>query len=1053
MSIAQGGRAGGRSVGRPFYMHWLPSTLAALSLGLGGCGRLIATIDHPLAAVPVVLRGGPMQTFYDLPPANVSVYPSGLTVGAGSSQTFSVKAVDQDGKALPDPITFQSLSSSTVTVGADGTLKAIAPGDADVVVSVAGTAIVVPVTVEAAAAPLRANEVRIGGPSALRVDAFGALPQPLEVETKLSGDVTWRSSEPKVATVDAHGVVTVKANGTASLTAVVAGVGSLPVELTVKQRPFRYRLSGAGGQKTVETTAQGPALALEAQVEDANATPIALDGYRVDVPGVASVDKFGKARPKSAGQTLVRPLAAGLAGPDRAALSYAVAQPAQPTPMSAGGMDVTPGRLGLPVGARQRLYAQARDASGAVIRPAFSYSVEPADVASVDASGLVTGLKPGLATIHVKGYRASRSVAVTVVEASGATLRIDGATALAVASLGKLPMGLRATAGGVTWLSGDPAVATVDDAGQVTALKDGTVTIAAVRGSERAEVKLTVDQRPAYLAVHDTLPGDAREVVLQKAMAAFGLSATAFDFNGNAMPIERFVSDNDNVALATREYARTYSGGSAYVRAVCKGVRSSNANSVFVVSMAPFSGSRPDGSPSSNVLNPGAPTYTVQVQQAAVALSVGGSLSLTVTVRDQSGNVAAGVTPTFDSDDPTIATVDANGKVTGVAVGSANVTVSVNGGSVVVPVTVSMPASPNLVVNPVALSTNALGAIAPQLTYTTNLGGTPTWSSSDPSVATVDAAGNVTAVGNGTATVTAAIGATSTPVAVTVDQRASFVRVDGPGGAAQRSYNVFPGDTLAMAATIKDANGNVMTPTSWTVTGDAGVATVDASGNVSVIGAGSAFVRVETRGSVTSTDAQSIAINASTRTLSVNPNPYNADRFGVQPTKLTVTTNQTPVSLLSSDTSVVTVAADGTITALKNGTATITVTAGAVMAPVVVPVTVKQVTASVTVSSALPGNPRTIVFSKTGDTVQLNALALDAGGTAITIPGWITWSSTNPGVATVNSATGLVTVVGDGTTVITATSTDGVTSLGTQALSFTVDINNAGSVDTTINLP
>lgn len=1037
-------------MGRPFYMHWLPSTLAVLSLGLGGCGRLIATIDHPLAPAPVAVRGGPLQTFYDLAPANVSVYPAGLTLGAGGSQTFSVKALDQEGNAVSGPVTFESLSTSTVAVGADGTLKAIAPGDADVVVSVGGTAVMVPVTVEAAAASLRANEVRIGGPSALRVDAFGPLPQPLKVETKLPGEVTWRSSEPRVATVDAKGVVTVKANGNASLTAVVAGVGSLPVELTVKQRPFKYRLTGADGQKAIETTAQGDAVALTAQVEDANATPIALDGYRVDVPGVASVDKFGKARPKASGQTLIRPLAAGLAGPDRAALTYAVAQSAQPTPMSAGGMDVTPGRFSLPVGARQLLYAQARDASGAVIQPAFSYSVEPADVASVDANGTVTGLKPGLATIHVKGFRASRAVAVTVTEAASTPVRIDGATEIAVASLGKLPMPLRASVGGVSWESSDATIASVDGAGQVTALKDGTVTIAAVRGGDRAELKLTVDQRPAYLAVHDTLPGDPREVVLQKAMAAFGLSATAFDFNGNAMAIERFVSDNDNVALATREYARTYSGGSAYVRAVCKGVRSSNANSVFVVSMAPFSGSRPSGSQSNNA---GGPTYSVQVQQAAVALSVGGNLTLTVTVRDQSGNLAPGVTPNFDSDDPTIATVDANGKITGVAVGSANVTVSVNGGSVVVPVTVSMPATPNLVVNPVALSTNALGAIAPQLTYTTNLGGVPTWSSSDTSVATVDNAGNVTAVGNGTATVTAAIGATSTPVTVTVDQRASFVRVDGPGGAAQRSYSLFPGDALAMTATIKDANGNAMTPTSWTITGDPGVATVDAAGNVSIIGAGSAFVRVETRGSVTSTDAQSIAINSSTRTLSVNPNPYSADRLGVQPTKLTVTTNQTPVSLVSSDTSVVTVAADGTITALKNGTANITVTAGAVMAPVVVPVTVKQVTSSVEVNSALPGNPRTIVFSKTGDTVQLTALAKDPGGTAITIPGWITWSSSNPGVATVDPATGLVTVVGDGTTVITATSTDGVTSTGTQALSFTVDINNAGSVDTTINLP
>jgi uncharacterized protein YjdB len=244
-----------------------------------------------------------------------------------------------------------------------------------------------------------------------------------------------------------------------------------------------------------------------------------------------------------------------------------------------------------------------------------------------------------------------------------------------------------------------------------------------------------------------------------------------------------------------------------------------------------------------------------------------------------------------------------------------------------------------------------------------------------------------------------------------------------------------------------------MAPTSWQITGDPGVATVDAAGKVTITGPGSAVVRVETRGNVVSTDPQSIAINSSARTLNVAPNPYNGDRLGVLPTKLTVTTNQAPLSLVSSDTSVVTVAADGTITALKNGTANITVTAGAVVPAVVVPVTIKQVTSTVDVSSALPGNPRTIVFSRTGDTLQLSAVAKDAGGTAITTPGWITWSSTNTGVATVDPATGLVTVIGDGSAVIVATSTDGVSSSGTQAISFTVDINNAGSVDTTINLP
>lgn len=1035
------------------------TALVIAGLLSAGCGQLIATIEHPLGVAAATARG-PLQTFLDTAPANLSVYPAGLSLTKGKRQGLRVRALDQDGQPIAGPITYVSRSPGTVSVAADGTLSAVAPGSTDVVVAVGGTALVVPVTVTGELGPLKPGEVRIEGPGALRVDALGALADPLQARTDLSGAVVWKSLDPKVATVDADGRVTAVANGTARITASVNGFTSAPLVLTVKQRPFRFRLS-AGGQKTHQASPGGAPLEMSAAIEDGNQTAIVPDGYRIDVPGVASVDKFGQAHAKASGQTLIRPLAGGLAAPDRGALTFAVDQAVQPTPMSAGGMDVYPGRFTLAVGAKQALVAQARDAAGQVIRPAFQYSAEPAGIVSVDAQGVVSALKPGQATVRVAGYRATRAVAVTVSEPPAGGLRLAGAHELATASLGALPLPLEAD--GVRWESSDPGVATVDATGRVVAVADGRATLTAVSGSERARLALVVDQRPAYLAVHNNLPGDPREVVLQEKMASFGLSATAFDFNGNAMRIERFVTDNDQVAFATADYVRTYSGGSAYVRAVCKGVRSNNANSIFVCSMAPFSNVGPD-----TRLDGSQAAFSLEVQQAAVNLTVGGTLALTVTVRDGAGNVTTEVTPSFDMDDPTVASVDASGLVTGLAAGSANVTVSINGASVTLPVTVSIPVNPDLVINPASLSTNALGPISPRLTYTTELSGTPTWSTSDAGVATVDASGNVTATGNGTATITATLGPTATPVTVTVDQRATFVRVDSAVSGNPRTVGAFIGETFPLTATVRDANGNAMAVESWSVApGDQGVITVAADGTVTAVGAGTAFVRVVTRGNQSSTDAQSIAFTVAARTLSASPDPMVIDRLGVFPTKLAVTTNQSPVSYASSDTSVLTVASDGTVTALKNGSATITVTAGTVLAPLVVPVTVAQKTASILISSSVPGDPRAIVFSSTGGTVQLTAVARDANGNAITTPGWFTWNTadfavaglTNTplgvGVASVadTDASMLVVVKADGTSAITVTTADGVTSSAIQGVAIVVDVNNAGSVDTTINLP
>lgn len=1036
------------------------SALVMGGLLSSGCGQLIATISHPLGVAAAAERG-PLQTFLDTAPANLSVHPAGLSLGKGQRQGLRVRALDQDGQAIGGPVTYVSRSPGTIAVAPDGALTALAPGKADVVVAVGGTAIVVPVTVTGELGALRPNEVRIEGPGALRVDALGALAEPLVASSSVNGPVAWKSLNPKVATIAADGRVTALANGVAMLVASVNAVESAPVALTVKQRPFRFRLS-AGAQATHRTTAKGEPVALAASVEDGNQTAIVPDGYRIDVPGVASVDKFGNARGKASGQTMIRPLAGGLAAPDRGALTFAVDQSAQPTPMSAGGMDVYPGRFALAVGAKQALVAQARDASGAVIRPAFQYSAEPAGIVSVDAQGLVTAIKPGQATVRVAGHRTTRAVAVTVSEPAVGGLRLEGAHELATASLGALPLPIKASADGVRWESSDPGVATVDQSGRVVAVADGRVTLTAVAGAERASVSLVIDQRPAYLAVHNNLPGDPREVVLQEKMASFGISATAFDFNGNAMRIERFVTDNDQVAFATSDYVRTYSGGSAYVRAVCKGVRSNNANSVLVCSMAPFSNVRPSGADGAGA------AYSLEVQQAAVNLAVGGTLALTVTVRDAAGNPTTDVTPSFDVDDPTVASVDAAGRVTGLAAGTANVTVSIDGASVTLPVTVSIPVNPDLVINPTSLSTNALGPISPQLTYTTELPGTPTWTTSDAGVATVDASGNVTATGNGTATITATLGPTATPVTVTVDQRATFVRVDSAVAGNPRTVGAFVGETFPLTATVRDANNNAMTVESWEVApGDHGVITVAADGTVTAVGAGTAFVRVVTRGNVTSTDAQSIAFTVEERTLSASPNPMAIDRLGVFPTPLAVTTNQAPISYASSDDSVLTVAADGTITALKNGSATITVTAGTVLAPITVPVTVSQKTASILISSTVPGDPRAIVFSSTGDTVQLTAVARDANGNVITTPGWFSWNTadfsvaglTNTpvgvGVASVADTDGsmLVVVKADGSSAITVTTADGVTSSAAQGIAVVVDINNAGSVDTTINLP
>ena len=116
-------------------------------------------------------------------------------------------------------------------------------------------------------------------------------------------------------------------------------------------------------------------------------------------------------------------------------------------------------------------------------------------------------------------------------------------------------------------------------------------------------------------------------------------------------------------------------------------------------------------------------------------------------------------------------------------------------------------------------------------------GAAVTWSSGDGSVATVDASGLATAVGNGTAPITAAAGSvTGTAVAV-VMQSAGSITV------SPAADTIVIGDTLRLAAEAFDVNGQRVEGAefAWT-SSDESVATVDASGLVRGIAEGTASI-------------------------------------------------------------------------------------------------------------------------------------------------------------------------------------------------------------------
>jgi len=245
---------------------------------------------------------------------------------------------------------------------------------------------------------------------------------------------------------------------------------------------------------------------------------------------------------------------------------------------------------------------------------------------------------------------------------------------------------------------------------------------------------------------------------------------------------------------------------------------------------------------------------TVAVTPGVVTLaSLGQTQPLAARALDQKGNPMVGKVIRWSSNNPAV-TVSSTGVVTAVRDGAATISATSEGVTGTANVTVSRTAA-SVVVTPATASLSAIGATQALAAVAKDANNNPltgpafTWTSSDTRVATVDASGTVTAVGNGTARITAATGGRNGSVTVTVAQTTASVAVTP--ATAQLSA---AGATSQLAAQAMDANGRPIMGKAFTWTSDAtGVATVSAAGLVTGVANGAAHIMASADGKSGST--------------------------------------------------------------------------------------------------------------------------------------------------------------------------------------------------------
>lgn len=660
---------------------------------------------------------------------------------------------------------------------------------------------------------------------------------------------------------------------------------------------------------------------------------------------------------------------------------------------------VEPATATVAVGSTLTLAAAVLDASGDVL-PSLRISWASADpsIADVTQDGVVTGLQVGTVLIAASARGKDAFARITVNPTPVASIRLStthrtmfvGQTT----QLSAEPLdgnGDVLSGRPITWTTSDAGIATVNQSGSVTAMAAGAAIITASAEGRSAVATITVSQVPVALV--EVTPATNTVVVGQTTQ----LTAHLQDAAGGPLTdrVITWSTNNASVATVTSEGLMTaVASGTATITATSEG-RSGSAS--ITVNPRPVS---------AVILSPG-----------QVTLFPRQTVQLSALVTDDRGQVLTGRPVTFSTSSNQVATVSNQGLVTGIGAGIATITATSEGATGKATITIApdpvavvevSPASSSIVVG----STAQLTAIPRSVSGQALTGRTVTWSSSTPALASVSSNGVVTGLAPGNAVIIASVDGKQGSAAVTV--RAVPV---ASVSVTPTSATTIVGQSVSLTAVPRDAAGNPLAGriVGWT-SSDNAIATVSSAGLVTGVASGTVTITASSEGqsgtatvTVGGVAVASVTVSPATANVIVGQTVQLAatakDASGQTLTGRTVTWTSTSPGIAS-------VSSTGSVSGVSAGNTTITATIDGVPGA-----------ATVTVGPAPVGtvsvSPSTVTLNP-GGTSTLSATVRDANGGAI-VNAQVSWTSSNSGVATVNSS-GLVTAVVPGSATITASS-------------------------------
>jgi len=590
-------------------------------------------------------------TVVPIPVARVNVSPAQPNVTVGQTVQLNAAAEAANGQALPGrTATWTSGAPLVASVSSTGVVTALAPGTAVIFANIEGvigssavTVREVPVATVVVTPPTSSMVVGASVQLSASVrDASGA-----ELPGRLVG---WTSSDETVAIVSSAGRVTAIKVGTATITASSDGKSGTAT-VTVTAAPVAtVTVTPATASLTV-----GQTTTLAAETRDANGT--VLTGRQVtwstSNASVATVSS-GVVTATGPGTATITATSEGKAGTSTITVSA----------VPVATVTVAPATLPLVVGQTGTLTATTRDASNTVLTGRnVTWSTSNANVATV-AAGVVTATGPGTATITATSEGKTGTATVNVTAVPVATVSVSPATvSLTTGGTQQITATPRDAQGNalarpVTWQTGNASVATVTQAGLITAVGPGSTTVTATSEGKVGTVTVTVTAPPVGSVA--VAPLTASLIVA----ATTTLVATVRDVSGAVMSNAQVSWSSDKPGTASVTQGGVVTGlvpGTAKITATAGG---KNGMATIDVTLAPVA------------------TVAVTPSQLNLRDRNGQRTGqLTATLRDAQGNILTGREVKWSSANTSVAKVDGDGTVTAQDPGTATITATSEGKS------------------------------------------------------------------------------------------------------------------------------------------------------------------------------------------------------------------------------------------------------------------------------------------------------------------------------------------------------------------------------------